>query len=56
MYFVYSTTYVANNLTDHSEIIPGISISLQNLICTFIANTITGILKDKAYIQKFGVV
>ena len=56
MYFVYSSTYIANNISDHSHIIPGISIPIQNLIVTFIANSTTGISKDKAYTQKFGVV
>jgi hypothetical protein len=55
MYFVYAVTYTTNNLTDHSTIIPDIPIPLQNLVCTFIVNTVCGILKDKAYIQHFGV-
>jgi len=56
MYFVYAMTYGVNNLTDHSQIIPGLSFPIQNLIMTFIANTVCGILKDKAYIQHFGAV
>ena len=56
MYFVYSVTYVTNNLTDHSSIIPEISIPIQNLIMTFVFNSSTGISKDRAYIRKFGVV
>jgi hypothetical protein len=55
MYFVYALTYSTNNLTDHSEIIPGLAIPLQNLIMTFAVNTVCGIMKDKAYIQHFGV-
>lgn len=56
MYFVYAMTYGTNNLTDHSQIIPGLSFPIQNLIMTFVVNTICGILKDKAYIQHFGAV
>lgn len=55
MYFVYLMTYTVNNLTDHSTIIPDIPIPIQNLLMTFTCNTICGILKDKAYIQHFGV-
>lgn len=56
MYFVYFMTYSANNLSDHSRIIPGLSIPIQNLIITFCVNTTCGILKDKAYIQHFGAI
>lgn len=56
MYFVYALTYTTNNLTDHSQIIPSIPIPIQNLLMTFAVNTVCGILKDKAYIQHFGVV
>jgi hypothetical protein len=56
MYFVYAMTYTTNNLTDHSAIIPDVPFPIQNLIFTFCANTICGILKDKAYIQHFGAV
>ena len=55
MYFVYTLTYSANNLTDHSQIIPDVPIPIQNLLITFAVNTVCGILKDKAYIQHFGV-
>lgn len=55
MYFVYAMTYSTNNLTDHNSIIPDLPIPLQNLIMTFVVNTVCGILKDKAYIQHFGV-
>jgi hypothetical protein len=55
MYFVYTMTYGANNLTDHSEIIPGLPIPIQNLLMTFTVNTVCGILKDAAYIKHFGV-
>lgn len=48
-------TYGANNLTDHSQIIPGLSIPIQNLLMTFAVNTVCGILKDTAYIKHFGV-
>lgn len=55
MFFVYGATYITNNLTDHFPIIPNTSLPIQNLFFTFVANTICGILKDKAYIQHFGV-
>jgi hypothetical protein len=55
MYFVYTLTYSANNLTDHSQIMPEVPLPIQNLLITFAANTVCGILKDKAYIQHFGV-
>lgn len=48
-------TYGANNLTDHSEIIPGLPIPIQNLLMTFAVNTVCGIFKDAAYIKHFGV-
>lgn len=56
MYFVYIMTYTANNLTDHSSIIPGLSIPIQNLLATFVVNTACGISKDKAYIQHFATI
>ncbi len=56
MYFVYIMTYSANNLTDHSSIIPSLPIPIQNLLLTFAVNTTCGILKDKAYIQHFGAI
>lgn len=49
-------TYTANNLSDHSNIIPGLSIPLQNLLITFVVNTACGISKDKAYIQHFAAI
>lgn len=55
MYFVYGMTYVANNLSDQVAYIQGFPLALQNLIFTFVVNTISGISKDKAYAQHFGV-
>lgn len=55
MYFVYGMTYVANNLSDQVVYIQGFPLALQNLIFTFVVNTISGISKDKAYAQYFGV-
>ncbi len=49
-------TYTANNLTDHSTIIPSLSIPMQNLLATFVVNTACGISKDKAYIQHFATI
>jgi hypothetical protein len=47
-------TYCVNNLTDQVSYIPNLPIPIQNLLCTFVANTICGIAKDKAYAQHFG--
>lgn len=55
MYFVYGMTYVANNLSDQISYVQGLPLALQNLIFTFVVNTICGISKDKAYAQHFGV-
>lgn len=54
MYFVYAMTYCVNNLTDQVSYIPDLPIPIQNLLATFVANTICGIAKDKAYAQHFG--
>lgn len=54
MYFVYSFTYSANNLSDHVAFQNVVPISIQNLLITFTVNTACGILKDKMYIQHFG--
>jgi hypothetical protein len=56
MFFVYTATYGASNLSDHYKISEYISDPVQKLLVTFAANSSTGILKDKLYIQKFGVV
>ncbi len=56
MYFVYTLTYATNNLTDTRVLIPSLPLPIQNLILTFMVNTVCGILKDKAYVQHFGVV
>jgi hypothetical protein len=53
MFFVYTVTYCANNLTDTHALLP-LPLHLQNLLLTFLANTACGIAKDKAYAQHFG--
>lgn len=54
MFFVYGMTYGASNLADHVNLSDSINHPIQKLGIVFIVNTICGILKDKAYIQKFG--
>lgn len=49
-------TYCANNLTDTYTIIPFLSLKIQNLLLTFLANTTSGIAKDRAYATYFGAI
>lgn len=51
---MYGMTYTASNYADHINISDNIPHAIQKLLIVFGVNTTCGILKDKAYVQKFG--
>ena len=51
MHFVYTMTFSANNITDSRVILPFLPLPVQNLVLTFMVNTVCGILKDRAYVR-----
>jgi hypothetical protein len=50
---VYTSTYISSNLADHWRI-SGVDPALLKLMTTFLVNTVTSIIKDKALTQRFG--
>jgi len=47
------TTYASGNLADHVSV-KGVDDSILKLMITFVANTTTSLMKDKALTQRFG--
>ena len=53
IFFVYSSTYASSNLADH-VIVNGIDPAIVKLVISFVVNTSTSLIKDKALAQAFG--
>jgi hypothetical protein len=55
MYFVYSFTYTFSNLADYVNLTDSVSHPIQKLLIVFAVNTTASLIKDKKYIQHFGL-